>query len=276
MRILLAILAVSFLAPAVHAGDRGREQAVSAYLADLEDLPRGDLTMHTLAAGEESWTFDVALYVWAAGMKGHLGARGTEVPVDVGFDEIFDQLEGALMLHATARKGRWGGFFDFAWIGLGADATGPLGQPASVDSDLFFVELAVSYRAIEHPLAERAHLLVDGYAGARIYAAQTDLTLAIGPRSQDGAWVDPIIGFDAMVQTGKWLFGMRADIGGFGLGSDLSWSILLGARYRFSELLSMALGYRWLDIDYKTGSGTDAFTFDVQIAGPVLAVAVSF
>jgi opacity protein-like surface antigen len=276
VRAWLAMLTLSILAPLAHAGDPGLERAVLAYLGELEDLPRRDVTIGAATAGEESWTFDVALYLWAAGVKGDLGVRGVTVPVDVGFDEIFDKLEGALMLHGTAGKGRWGGFFDFAWIGLGADTTGPLGQPASVDSDLFFVELAVTYRAIEHPLGDQAQLFVDGYAGLRVYAAETDLTLVTGPRNQDGAWVDPILGFDAEVQTGQWLLGVRADIGGFGAGSDLSWAILVGARYRISELFSLALGYRWLDIDYSTGSGADAFTFDVQMAGPVLAVAFSF
>jgi opacity protein-like surface antigen len=198
------------------------------------------------------------------------------VPVDVGFEKIFDKLEGALMLHGTVRKDRWGGFIDFAWIGLGADSTGPLGNPVDVDSDLFFVELAVSYAAVEHELGDDADLLLDVYAGARIYAAQTDLALVTGPRSQDGSWVDPIVGLSAIIRTGKWHFWARADIGGFGAGSDLCWSILAGVRYQFTELFSLALAYRWLDIDYQTGSGLDTFTFDVQLSGPLLALAFSF
>ena len=144
-----------------------------------------------------------------------------------------------------------------------------------MSSDLFFVELAVTYAAIEHTPA-RDQTTVDVYAGVRVYAAETELTLITGPMSQDREWVDPIVGLDARFPTGKWRFGVRADIGGFGAGSDLSWSTVLAANYEFTDLFSIALGYRWFDIDYQSGSGADAFLFDVQLTGPFVAFVFRF
>ena len=66
-------------------------------------------------------------------------------------------------------------------------------------------------------------------AGARYYALDTDVDLSVGGvpsgSSRDGhAWVDPIVGARYQGELGRdWSLRARADVGGFGLGSDLAW-----------------------------------------------------
>ena len=269
-----AALALVLLAPPCLAGADDRAEEVRGY---VEEIAHGGTVARIAPASErETWRYGVDLYLWAAGMKGDLSVRGLSIPVEKGFDDIVKDLEFAFMLHATARRGRWGMYLDAAYIALKAERTGNLGQAQSLKTTLFFGELAVTCRLWEHAPPEKARWILGAYAGARVYSADTEISLAIGSGSQGAAWVDPIVGLDARVMIAKWGFGVRADIGGFGLGSESAWSVLVGVRYRFTKLFALAAGYRWLDFDYREGSGTDAFNLDVQMSGPFLALGFTF
>jgi hypothetical protein len=43
-----------------------------------------------------------------------------------------------------------------------------------------------------------------------------------------------------------------------------------------AKWFSLDLGYRWLDIDYKTGDGNTLFRYDVLTHGPVLGFVFRF
>ena len=74
----------------------------------------------------------------------------------------------------------------------------------------------------------------------------------------------------------NWKLGIRGDVGGFGMGSDITWQVFPFVGYRFSKLFEISGGYRALGMDYKTGSGTDAFLYDMVIFGPQLGLVFHF
>jgi hypothetical protein len=54
---------------------------------------------------------------------------------------------------------------------------------------------------------------------------------------------------------------------------DKSWvDPLVGLTLRFS----LEVGYRWLDIDYSTGDGSERFAYDVLAQGPIGGLAFRF
>ncbi|MCP4402668.1 MAG: hypothetical protein GY801_35850, partial [bacterium] len=66
------------------------------------------------------------------------------------------------------------------------------------------------------------------------------------------------------------------DVGGFGVGSDLTWSVSSFLGYQFTPLFSLWGGYRALGVDYQTGSGTDVFKYDMTMSGPIIGLGFSF
>lgn len=48
-------------------------------------------------------------------------------------------------------------------------------------------------------------------------------------------------------------FNLRADIGGFGAGSDLTRQLFPHLNWQITRGLSLQAGDRWLDIDYQAG-----------------------
>jgi hypothetical protein len=82
--------------------------------------------------------------------------------------------------------------------------------------------------------------------------------------SADKDWMDPVIGVRAQWNINdKWFLAGKSDIGGFGVGSDLTWTMQGTFGYNFTEKVSAELGYRYLDTDYQDG----AFTYDIAEAG---------
>lgn len=91
--------------------------------------------------------------------------------------------------------------------------------------------------------------------------------------SAENHWMDPILGLRAQWNFhDKWFLAGRSDIGGFGVGSDLTWSVQSTVGYRFTESVSAELGYRYLSTDYKDG----AFTYDMAEHGVFTGLNIVF
>jgi hypothetical protein len=91
--------------------------------------------------------------------------------------------------------------------------------------------------------------------------------------NRDRDWVDPYVGFRGRVNlTDKIYLGARGDIGGFGVGSDLTWQAFGGLGYAITDSIVIEGGWRHLDIDYEH----DDFIFDMAFSGAVFGVDISF
>ena len=71
---------------------------------------------------------------------------------------------------------------------------------------------------------------------------------------------------------------MIADIGGFGVGSDFMFNVMPTARVRMTDRASVALGYRWISLDYEQDADDDQrrLLYDVVSSGPFLGFVFRF
>jgi hypothetical protein len=115
--------------------------------------------------------------------------------------------------------------------------------------------------------------------GGRVNTLQGELTFK-GPQiavSQDKTWLDPLLGVTVhSPPERRVLLRVYTEIGGFGLGSDFTWQIFPTLGIRLTDRLSLELGYRWLDIDYSDGEGTQRFGYDMLTQGPTGGLGVRF
>ncbi len=74
----------------------------------------------------------------------------------------------------------------------------------------------------------------------------------------------------------KWWFGFRGDVGGFGVGSELTWQAYADIGFRISHVVSILAGYHVLDMDYESGVDVVTVDLNVMVSGPQLAVAFTF
>jgi len=124
-------------------------------------------------------------------------------------------------------------------------------------------------------------MILELLGGARYIKLDNRIQGSLGYVDVGGSrdWVDPLIGARLKWNlSDKWSMVLRGDIGGFGLGSasDLTWDLNAGAFYNFTDSFFMGAGYRILDIDKESGSGSDKFVYDVTMNGPWLAAGFTF
>lgn len=87
-------------------------------------------------------------------------------------------------------------------------------------------------------------------------------------------WVDPFIGLRARYQVTDQLYAIaKTDVGGFGVGSELTWQAYGGLGFQFNRHLAAELGYRHLSVDY---SGSQDFSADLELSGIMLSLLIRF
>jgi hypothetical protein len=212
----------------------------------------------------DEWQVYVAPYLMGAGMNGVTAVRGAEVDVDLSASDIFSNLQFGAMGLIVARKGGWGVGADLIWMALGTTV-----HNTNVD----FNQGAFAFYGLRE-LGPAA----DVTFGARINTLQGQLTFK-GPgieASQDKTWVDPIAGLTVRTAAEQPVqLRVYTEIGGFGLGSDLTWQVFPSVGIRLGPA-SLELGYRWLDLDYAPDEDAGGFKYDVLTQGPVLGLGFRF
>lgn len=235
-------------------------------------------------SGEKKWRFSITPYIWLIGLDGDVGVRGVESDVDVGFDDLLENMDFAGSVHLEARRGKWGIFFDPNYAQLSMDAdVGP--ASINVEVDFALIEFGVFYRAFDRDLGSsgRFRLATEPLVGARWTYLKSDIEFAGPPpppdvdKSKD--WLDLIVGVrNILTLSPKWSLNTRTDIGGFGIGdsSDFAWNSQILFGYQMTKRSTLYFGYRLLDMDYDEGSGSTEFTYDVTISGPIIGTKIQF
>lgn len=229
----------------------------------------GTLVVPALRAEETNhWTFDVSVYGLAPSMSGNVAVKGIPADVDFGLDKILDNLEFGAMGKLRLGYDRWALTTDVLYMGLQGSKNG-----VTVELDQWMVEPTISYRVSKY---------FEPVAGVRYNNLSAEIRgpgILPTPRISSGTedWWDPIVGANLSLPLGKnFSLNVRGDIGGFGVGSDLTWQVFPYLGWQFANWGSLQAGYRWLYMDYETGSGASHFKYDVLTQGPQLGVTFSF
>ena len=224
-------------------------------------------------AQEKKWKFLLEPYVMFPNMTGETGVRNLpSVDVDANVSDIFSRLQFGAMLYLEAKTDKWAITSDLLFMKLKQDIRpGILINSGEATANQLGYELAGLYRIF--PFFEAG-------AGMRLNNVNAEVNIlrnTLGGGTQPlGAsitrtWIDPIIiaRFTHDLDN-KWLFIVRGDLGGFGIGSDFTWQVQGYVGYRFSKLFHTSLGYRAIGINYDSGYDAERFRYDMITFGPNL------
>lgn len=234
---------------------------------------------------DDRWTFTVAPYLWATSLDGNASVGGVDADVDLSFGDILDDLAIGGMLLVDVQRGRFGIAVNGVFARLEPEGeVGPI--QLDVTNETTWIGVAPYYRAVEWIYREASsgqplRLVVEPLAGIRYTNLRLELD-GSGPNGngrqvdQSEGWVDPIVGSRFTLDLAeRWTLSGEADIGGFGVGSDLAWNVQAFLGYKtslFGRPLTVAAGYRALSQDYEN----DDFEWDVTTQGPILGVVMRF
>jgi len=234
----------------------------------LSVLAVSPLSLHAAVDDEDEIQSTASLYIWGAGLKGSTGNAAGGAPVDASFSDILDNLESGIMWNYRGKGDKWALGIDYIYLNISPSSDVP---PATVDLRETVTELSVGYEVQPG---------LEVLAGFRYIDIRTSARLNVQPSPPPitGAdnWFDPIVGLDyRRALSGKWKFYGRGDIGGFGVGSDLTWQLAGYFGYMPSKNWNLFAGYRHIDVDYESDN-EKKFFYDIAISGPLIGFGYNF
>jgi hypothetical protein len=286
--------------------------STNSHAADLL-TPYGDAFVAPVAAVPSGWQFRVTPYAWAPSVSGDITVRGHTADIDFSFWDLFDsgssgaELDSlaALMGYIEVRKGPWGIYGDVVWgkfdfSGSAVTQRNPIANlklsaraNAGLDYEITMAESGLTYEVASWA-GTHSSTALDLLGGARYWNQQLDLSLAVDAsvdlgnlglersgsravaRSGTLEWVDPFVGLRVRHQLapGKELQ-FLGDIGGFAVGSDLTWQLFGGYSFDFAvwqATLHGIVGYRALAVDYSQDGAAGKNNLDLILHGPVVGL----
>jgi len=239
------------------------------------------------SVASDGWRVSFVPYLWITEVHGNVRIGDLSAPIDVGFDKVFDLMGNGDLLggmgYLEARRDR---------LILFADATGSVvrtqqsvpGGKADLAADFATLEFGAGWRLYEGFDA----ISIDGLAGGRYNYLYNSIDVTTGSgasgtgRNATVDFVDPFVGGRWAVHfTDALSLLFRGDIGGFGAGSQLAWSLFSGFRYETPWSLGPArmdafAAYKVYDFDYRSGSGTSRRAIAEEFRGPALGLGAVF
>jgi len=230
----------------------------------------------------DEWRFTIAPYFWTVNIGGESYIGKTKVPVDIGFGDIADNLKMAGNLYLKAIKEKWGYAVDFSYLNFAEKnkSLENISVPTSADYDMrmIIVEAQVIYNVYEQTNGAFQALGGLRYNMQDLELNNTEMQSNIDGK-YDQSWIDPFIGVLARYNFSNNMFSnIRLDLGGFGIGSIITFNTNLLLGYMISKHVNIGLGYKYQYLIYDDGEkeSSDYYKYSANQSGLVLGIGFHF
>jgi len=222
--------------------------------------------------------FDIGIPAWASAINGTVGIKGVSGTVNETFTSLWDHMDWVAPLAADVRYQKWGFHLDGQIVQLSEtlNTRDILYLSGTVKMQQAFANFNVNYQVLD---TERWKVNTS-FGGRYNYLSlsgnlQSRFPALLPNKDETGStsWVDPILGVDATVHVYKPLsLEMLGDVGGFGVGSHITYQFYGGAKVQMTRNLHMDVGYRYLYTNYSESGNT----YNVDMKGPQLSFGANF
>lgn len=241
------------------------------------------------------WQYELTLYGFAAGFDGDVGIRSVDAEVDVGFDDILENLDFGAMGFIAGRNDTWSFVLDAVYLKVSAESSNArsidrrfvnttLTTGLDVELEQTMVEGFIGRRILGNRESSTPYR-IDAVGGLRYNNFSVELSsqasllglTAAAQRKRDVDWIDPVIGLRGEVWTSdRFRILGWVDYGGFGIGADSTWQVAAGVNYLAWDRVSLYALYRALSFDYEEGAGADRIKLDLTYSGPMIGIGYRF
>lgn len=234
-----------------------------------------DQTPSSSSVVNDSWHLVVAPYLWFPGVHGTVGALGRDVSVHASAGDLLSNFRFGLMGLVEAQHKRFVMPVDMMWVRLGDDKALPFTNLQATSADLKGSEFILTPK-IGARLVDKPALKIDGLTGFRYWHFGQNLsfnpsTLGLNFSSSQN-WVDPLVGGRIIAALSpKAEVTIAGDYGGWGVGAQQDYQVVGLLGYRIKPKWTLQAGYRYLDVDYRSG-GTLIYTV---MSGVVFGVSIN-
>lgn len=248
-----------------------RKVATAAALALLAWGAASAQAMAPSDTEKDGWRLQITPYVWMTGLEGDVKPlrAGPTGHVSRSFSDILSELDAAFFLTGTARKDRWVLHGDISHAATSDKSSLPFGLTAKASIKQTSGTLLGGYNWLQ-----TSNTNVDVLAGMRLWDIHAKLSIpGLGDVQSGASFIDPVLAARWRYQWApQWSSLVYADIGGFDVGSRLTWQGVAALNYQWHDDLYFSVGYRYLQVDYRRNGKR----LDFNQSGPLLGATFRF
>jgi hypothetical protein len=227
------------------------------------------------AADEVGWHLVATPYLWFPGVHGTVGVGDRDASVHASPGDLLSHFRFGLMGTLEARYKRLVLPVDIVWVRLGDEKALPGPNLGSTTANVKVKEFILTPK-IGFRIVNQEKLKIDALTGFRYWHLGQNLQFSpsiLGLNiSGSQNWVDPLVGgrIEAALSS-KVVVNILGDVGGWGAGSQLDYQVVGILGYRIKPKWTLQAGYRYLDVNYRSGSSI----LDTATAGAVFGVSIA-
>lgn len=228
------------------------------------------------SATAQDLRYNATLYGWLAGIGTKFDTARGQVDRSISFSDVLEDLDGAFMGVFEVQYGRMSYIADLQYTKTKSGGGSPLGFLFSGSETETRLKVASTYAL--YRVSETTQSTIDLGVGLRYSDLDVELRLTPGTLPAESllrgdSFTDPVLALRfSHALSDDWDMTGFFDLGGIGVGSDMTWQALVAFRYQINDGWSARLGYRHLAYDGATDSGD----LDVQLSGPIFGVTYQF
>ena len=223
------------------------------------------------------WQFTIGPYLWTPRTEIDLtlGSLTRSTTIDF-FSDVTDHLNMGFTGHFEANWREWTALLDLLYMKLGKDETTGPGIQTELDFQLLLFEFGGTYRLATLPVGRTGRLTLEALAGGRLMYVDAELTVGGQSRSRSTTLIDPMFGgriaYHITDTVGVWF---RGDVAGFGISdsqSELTYNLIAGLNWRFTQVAAAFVGWRYMHVDIEKGTALGTLDTDVSFNGRFIGV----
>jgi len=222
--------------------------------------------------------FNMGIPAWSCGLDGTVGVKGVSGGVNVPFSSIWTRLNYIIPMTMDLRYQKWGFHLDGQLADLSEtfNTRGALYLGGTVRMQQAFANFNVNYQVVDTDrwqlntsLGGRYNYMsLSGNLNSRFPLVLPNLNM-----SGNVSWIDPVLGVDTTVQIFKPLsMHMLADVGGFGVGSHITYQFYGAPKVQLARNFYTEVGYRYLYTNYSENGNV----YNIATKGPQITFGANF
>lgn len=219
-------------------------------------------TVYHFDGHPEKWNFELTPYLFMPRINGQLESPYLSESFGVSAVDLLSMLKMAFMIDGEISKGRFFVTPNYMYFKMGTESvirTSHSGEKTAVAKPELQAHIAELMAGMHFTLNPKWSL--DPYAGFRYNGFNTTINIE-GIRDttsveEKGTYWDPVLGFRTQyLATQRLSFMLKADIGGFGVGSRIATSAGLTSSYAISPQVDLLGGFSVYAADFVNESKT--------------------
>jgi len=235
---------------------------LAIFISSFENLSGQDSTYYP-KGNPKKWNFDVTPFLWVPWVSGNVTSAYVSENFDMPAIDLLKNIKMAFMINTELSKGKFFISPTYIYNRVGSEQVLRIdkkGEDALLSARELTLNVVEFLAGMRLPISKQ--FILDPFIGFRYNNFKTSIDaegkLDTVSRTETTEFWDPVIGIRVYYFPHPRVpLSLRADVGGFGAGSKISWTTTLHGGYTLSPVIDLIAGFNVYGFNYETKTDQD-------------------